>query len=97
MGAWAYHEAGLFVPQVCLQDEKIARQAAPGSILCLAGGGWAVIPLTSGIQKRGGELTYTVKFAVGGSGKFIKASALASSATHILPGVLALHIDSNIN
>ena len=97
VGDWAHHETGLFVPQVCMRDDTVARQTVPGSILRLAGGGWAVVPLTSGIQKRGGEIVYTVKFAAGGAGKFIKATALTDTATHILPGVLALNIDPRVN
>ena len=94
VGTWAHHEAGMFIPQVCCADEFTARQAGPGSLLRLVGGGWGYVPLSLGVQKRSGELVITIKSAEGSAGRFVKASALAESATHILPGILSQHIDA---
>ena len=72
-----------------------ARQALAGSLLWLANGEWAHVPLTgASLTERAGQLSVVVRPSSGKEDKKVKLSLLGSTATHILPGVLSSHLDT---
>ena len=72
-----------------------ARQGLAGSLLRLANGGFAHIPLTSAsLSEKAGQLYVVVRPSSGKEDKKVKLSLLGSTATHILPGVLSSHLDT---
>ena len=69
-----------------------ARQGLAGSLLRLADGEWAHIPLTgASLTERAGQLSVVVRPSSGDVDKKVKLSLLGSTATHIMPGVLSSH------
>ena len=72
-----------------------ARQGLAGSLLWLANGEWAHIPLTgASLTARAGQLSVVVRPSSGKEDKKVKLSLLGITATHILPGVLSSHLDT---
>ena len=72
-----------------------ARQGLAGSLLRLANGGFAHIPLASAsLSEKAGQLHVVVRPSSGKEDKKIKLSTLGSTATHISPALLSSHVDT---
>ena len=94
LGAFVRTESDAFLLQSVSGIGK-ARQALAGSLLLLANGEWAHIPLTgASLTGRAGQLSVVVRPSSGKEDKKVKLSLLGSTATHILPGVLSSHLDT---
>ena len=71
-----------------------ARQGLVGSLLRLANGGLAHVPLASNsLSEKAGQLHVVVRFHSGEEDKKIKLSTLGSTVTHISPALLSSHVD----
>ena len=73
-----------------------ARQGLAGSLLRLANGGWAFVPLTgASLTEARGQLSVVVRPSSGKEDRKVKLSTLGSTATHISPGLLSSHITTS--
>ena len=72
-----------------------ARQGLVGSLLLLADGGLAHVPLASNaLSEKAGQLHVVVRLHSGEEDKKIKLSTLGSTVTHISPALLSSHVSA---